>query len=248
MAETTIIREYVDRDAISESFAGSGLSPEEVDTAAQAIQLSRAQIVVDSIAEELARRHGLLLSERAETAQHLADIDMQLVEFGSNAASSEPEGNTLFEHGPERYRKFFDANMNQSDLQKALESEPPFTLWVSENQYSAESSNDYSLRGWLCMHMRDIKVIYGDKSITFTRAVNSLTLYLRHNFKLLQEEGLISRIITDHAGNKGLVIDSPIGFMMMALEYATNFGAKSAVATLAIADMQRQEHAAVEVD
>lgn len=245
MAETSAIWSYVDRQNIAGSFDNSRLSPEEVDAAAGAIQVTRAQFVVDSIAVELDQRREVLLMDREEAVRQLARIDAQLAQFDPNAVPPVQKGDALLDSGPERYRKLLGANMNQRDLYKALENEPPFMLWLSKKLIFSELSPPYSLKEWIHLHMGDIKEIYGDKSMVFTRAANSLSWYLRHNTKALQEEGLISSITTDEAGNERLVIDNPNEFMKRAL-CATNFGVKSAIATLAIADMQRQEHTAAD--
>lgn len=245
MAETDLIRNYVDGDVIAESFAGSGLSPEEVDAAVGAIQVSRAQFVVDSIAVELVQKRAVLLMDREEAVRQLAGIDAQLAEFGSNTVSSEPEDHTLLDSGPERYRKFLGANMNHGDLQKALESEPPFVLWFTVKRFTP-TVGDYSLRDWVNGHMGDIKEMYDDRSTQFIKTANLLSRHLgnRSQIDMLKEAGYIAQEeMHDGDDRRGLRIDRPGEFILYTSSYI-NFGVQSAIITLAIADMQRQEQTA----
>lgn len=126
-----------------------------------------------------------------------------------------------------------------NQLYAHLENEPPFILWFDRDK---SFSYPYWLRSWIERNQPVLKAQYGDGVRAMNRAANCLARGLNTVIDRWTKKGAVSETIVDPEDETrtGLVINDPMKFFDEALAI-TNFGVKSAIATLCIADMQRLE-------
>lgn len=226
------VAEDINRAIVTDALGNSTAA----DTAIRGIQTERAQLVVDTLAQELADRKQRLLGAKEELIVQLAGVETELAEFDANVNSATTLVNYL-EIVPTVLRSEFLA---------ATEKLPPFTLEIPTREgYPGQ----LSLVDWVKDRTDKLKDLYGDSSqVSFTRAANVL---LRNWWSPVVLNTLRDRsVISEHEPieqdgqviGQRLIVNSPAAFLRGA-SGLTNMGQKSALALVCIADVQALERA-----
>ncbi len=193
------------------------------ETIGPAEQTGRAQFVVDSIAEQLAARRSLLLYEAEEIQTFL---DTHTLPSSEPEASDRPTLQTRIEQLQVK---------SVEEAMRHINKEPPFVLWFESNEYGL------TLHKWIDRNRHLLIQTFGRQTSAFTRAASALSRALHDPSQLGHEiaDGKISGV-RRVGPDTGIVIGRPSAFFERAQSY-TNYGAKSMIATLCIADLQRTE-------
>lgn len=226
------LRRFVDLEAASldtsEEWPTERTGQAAVDLMLESERVARMQFVADSIAGELAVRRSMFLVE-ATAIQAILDTH-------PTPRPYPPKG--LERPSIETRLQQFEYVQNYEDALDLAGREPAFTLWFEPYEHG------FTLLNWVERSRSMVASTCGRHASMISRSARTLTYGygLPHYFRDLIRRGVISNVLPD-GELTGLVVANPVAFFEDA-EGITNFGAKSVVATLCIADMQRGEREA----
>lgn len=235
-----VIDEFVDRDSVKGSFEFlcEDLDHDEMALAIDVVVQSRAQFVIDAVLSELVARKRALLTQRTTIEDEARELTSQVNEINRVMGFSHTDEREGLDQRAKDRSKWFDSKIKEPQFMRDIEeNEPSFVLWFQ----LAGIHRKPVLTPWVHDHYDELREKYGKHVGNFERATNCLA---RASVETWTSDGVGEVIISDEDSIEvGIVIDNPYQFINRAL-CITNFGLKSAVALMCIADMQRAERQA----
>jgi hypothetical protein len=225
---------------------------EEAQVAISAVRNMRAQIVVDTIAQEMYDRRADLLDRKS-------DLTEQLTEVGTNLAIIDSlEGkvvdNESINYPVNRMEQLGIYQDRKTFLSKVAEM-PGFVIDIPADEWTSSEGREqrYGLNHWYYNRTRAIARLYGSgSSNSFSRLVTAISRRWRFDgdFQHMVGVGLVTNaepiIVDDRPSSYRLTVDKPEELVgeILSSKYV---GPKTAAAIFCIADMQAQERAGVDL-
>ncbi len=242
--ETDLIYDWVDKATIASEFP-EGLAVDEKDVAIGAVQASRVQLVVDSLAQELYKRDKDLQVSENELSREMASVKSEreiiggALGFNSNKSRLEDLSDWTEEMtGMLTNRR----SLGDHQVEELFKNIPPFSI-----EYAGE--REPSLRGWIEKNRTEIRKQYGSKDVgsAMSRMAGVMERVFTHldtpSMGMLIEQGIIADVVSiDREGRsliKSFIVADPFKFHEHSYSFS-NCGPKSLVALLCIADMQQR--------
>jgi hypothetical protein len=244
------IRAWVSVDpSITEPLVTALEDPQAAEVALDAIRKARAQIVVDTVAQELVNRQTPLLDTKASLELQLADIDRDLNIIDSRF-NPEKKPDIV---DPKNYIMVLSRHQNSETFLDDVARFEPFIVDIPEDEREqswrrSTNMKIYSLKSWQFDREKEIRSRYGTGARgRFSRLAE---VFFSEGYKTeghlqnLADEGVVSKVetIEDSSGSSliRLTVDQPAKFASKLLTL-DGIGLVTAAAIFCIADMQALE-------
>jgi hypothetical protein len=248
------LRTFVDEQTIRDQLSGVDLSPSEVDEAIIAIQIYRAQTVVDGITNELASRRASVtqarnthMAQAALCENEIEHIDAALG-YEKDAVSLEADGEnpavaTLAQRFSERL-----ASKGNDERWLEKYAPGPFVLEIPYVEVASSAENGhFAIWQWIDEHKTELETIFRGNFTQFSKLndIGRQLVYTRRIERLVAE-GYISNFTeaTDETDKiiKGVIqVNNPVKFFEW-VSSITYVGRKSTIAFMSVVELQQLVH------